>query len=148
MTIRAYIPFTVSELAAQWPHPTVSTAFAPDAAARALRGDDLEEAEWLAMSAAAAQAGQRAVEGHSPAELRAVLAVDVDPAHEEPIAPGISLVTIDAGDLDIASVHADEPAVAARLSGEAAHDERVYDEASLLWYAPAEVSGLLDTLAQ
>ncbi|WAL40352.1 hypothetical protein BRM1_00280 [Brevibacterium sp. BRM-1] len=145
-TLRAYAPLTLPQLAAAWPDPQIPLAYAPDAAGRALSGDDLEEAEWLALSAAAEHAAREAAAG---GRLRAVLAVDVTGAQETALGAGlVAVAPAEASEIAIVSAHLDEPGLAARLGRGQEADAQALSEAALLWYDPSELRDVLDGLPQ
>lgn len=138
--IRAYAPFTLAELRSTWPQTPIDHAFAPDAAARGLTGDDLEEAEWLALSAAAAKAGETGA-------ARAVLALDIDASTEQQLAPGLSLIRPTAA-THVISAHVDEIDVVTRLAEHPESAQEILQEAGLLWYDVSELDELIDSLAE
>src|SRR5699024_5698275 len=89
--IRAYAPLVGLTLARSWPPADPVAVFAPGPHERSLTGDDLELAEYRAMSAAAASLIDEALDAGSP---RAVVAVDVPEAvfaDAAPVVPGVVL---------------------------------------------------------
>ena len=72
--IRAYAPLVGRTFAGAWPLRDAVAVFAPGPQERRLTGEDLEIAEYRAMSAAAASIIDDALAAGSP---RAVIAVDV-----------------------------------------------------------------------
>ncbi|MCM1014112.1 MULTISPECIES: hypothetical protein [unclassified Brevibacterium] len=148
MAVRCYIPTTLAALAAGLQSVT---AVAPDAAAAQLRGDDLDEAEFTAMSIAAALAADEALgSGAESASPRVVVAYDApSTTGREPLAPGFDALTLTRVDEDrIVSVHLDEASdweaaieLAAAHGAEAAGDR--LGESDLLWYDRTELRDLL-----
>ncbi|MFE2656406.1 MULTISPECIES: DUF6912 family protein [unclassified Brevibacterium] len=148
MAVRCYIPTTLAALAAGL---QTATAVAPDAAAAQLRGEDLDEAEFTAMSIAAALAADEALgSGAESASPRAVVAYDAPATSgREPLAPGFDALTLTRVDADrIVSVHLDEAAewdaaleLAATQGTEAAGDR--LGDSDLLWYDRTELGDLL-----
>ncbi|WP_101651188.1 DUF6912 family protein [Brevibacterium ihuae] len=146
-SVRAYVPLTHRSLAAAWPHVSGALGFAPDERARRLRGEELEEAEWIAMAAAAEVVVDAAV-GERCA--RVVLACDL-PAdlRSRPVSAGVTALGPSALDpARVVSAHIDDPAVVAALPEDPAAAAAALRDSALLWYDVSEIDELIEALGQ
>lgn len=146
-TVRAYVPLTQRTLATAWPRITEALGFAPDARARSLRGEELEEAEWIALATAAevvldtavaARCGRVVLACELPADLRS-----------RPVSAGV--VALGPAALDpacVVSAHIDDPAVVAALPEDPAAAAHALREGGLLWYDVSEIDELIEALGQ
>lgn len=145
--IRAYAPLVGRTFASEWPVSGPLTVFAPGPRERLLTGDDLELAEYRAMSAAAASIADDAVTAGSP---RAIVAVDVADTALADAAEVVAGVIMGAAEVDprlVASVHIDDPEGFTELPED--HDAAVSALAGsdLLWFDSAEIGQLVELLA-
>ena len=148
---RVYVAGTLESLSTQW--GTLSTggtlhvlsAWAPACCEGSLRGEQLEEAEWYAMQAAAQISAVEALHRHVP---RAVLACDIDDYEERETVTidkktGISVDSVSGCDVrfnTIASLHRDDVdlfSTPGEITLEALH------ERGLLWYDRTEIDAVL-----
>lgn len=146
--IRAYAPFVGRTFASAWPLRGPHTVFAPGPQERRLTGDDLELAEYRAMSAAAASIADDAVTQGSP---RAVVAVDVPATaltDAAEVVAGVVMGTADVDPLRVASVHIDDPEGFAGLPEDRDGALTALAGSDLLWFDSAEVDQLVELLAQ
>lgn len=146
-TVRAYVPLTQHSLAAAWPQITEALGFTPDAGARSLRGEELEEAEWIAMATAAEVVLDTAVAQRCG---RVVLACDL-PAdlRSRPISAGVAAlgpVVLDPA--CVVSAHIDDPALVAALPEDPAAAADALRDGGLLWYDASEIDELIEALRQ
>lgn len=146
--IRAYAPFTGQLFAATWPMDDPVAVFAPGPQERRLTGDDLELAEYRAMTAAAASVSEDALRSGSP---RAVVAVDlpddaVSAATE--VVAGVVVGTATIDPLRTASVHIDDPEGFAALPEDRDAALTELAGSDLLWFDSAEIGQLIELLAQ
>lgn len=141
--IRAYVPLTEAALAADWPRLTSMIAFAPGAPARALTGEELEEAEWFAQFAAAQSVAEDAAAGRCG---RVVLACDVPGTlPTRGAAAGIDVLgPFDLHAADVVSAHVDDPDTTAHLPEDPAEAIDVLGESALLWYDASEIGDLVE----
>lgn len=151
MVVRCYIPTTVSALESDLFTMSGVTAVAPDAAARSLRGEDLEGVEFEALCIAAELATDQALTRRSP---RAVVSYDAeDSGPVDQIAEGFELRGLSIVDLDrVASIHLDDPEdwqqalnlVNAGTDSGAFDAARDYlGESDLLWFDVSELPNIL-----
>lgn len=146
--IRAYAPFVGRTFVSAWPLSGPHTVFAPGPQERRLTGDDLELAEYRAMSAAAASIADDAVTQGSP---RAVVAVDVRATALTDAAEVVAGVVMGAADVDplrVASVHIDDPEGFAGMPEDRDGALTALAGSDLLWFDSAEVDQLVELLAQ
>jgi len=146
--IRAYAPLVGLTLARSWPPADPVAVFAPGPHERSLTGDDLELAEYRAMSAAAASLIDEALDAGSP---RAVVAVDVPEAvfaDAAPVVPGVILAAAVLDPLRVASIHIDDPEGFAQLPRARDEAAAALTGSDLLWFSSAEVDQLIELLAQ
>lgn len=146
-TVRAYVPLTDRSLRAAWPHLTEALGFAPDVRPGSLRGEELEEAEWIALSTAAEVVLDTAVEQRCG---RVVLACDL-PAdlRSRPVSTGV--VALGPAALDpacVVSAHIDDPALVAALPDDPAAAADALRDGGLLWYDVSEIDELVEALGQ
>lgn len=146
--IRAYAPLVGRTFASVWPFAGPLTVFAPGPQERRLTGDDLEVAEYRAMSAAAASIADEALTASSP---RAVVAVDLPDAALADAAEVVAGVVMGSAEVDphlVASVHIDDPDGFAALPEERDSAVSALAGSDLLWFDSAEVDQLIELLAQ
>lgn len=143
MAVRCYIPTTLAALAAGL---SSAAAVAPDAAAAGLRGEELEEREFIAMDIAASLAATEALAAGGPRSARVVVAYDApDSADRQPLGGGCDLLALSAVDMDaVASVHLDEEEVwAEALTRDPESAAAGLADSPLLWYDRSELEDLL-----
>ena len=146
--IRAYAPLVGRTFAGAWPLRDAVAVFAPGPQERRLTGEDLEIAEYRAMSAAAASIIDDALAAGSP---RAVIAVDVPDevfAGAREALPGVVLAAAVPAPEAVASVHIDDPDGFARLPEDRDGAAAALLDSDLLWFASAEIDQLVELLAQ
>ncbi|MDK7748844.1 hypothetical protein QP572_00535 [Brevibacterium sp. UMB10442] len=142
MSVRAYFPLTVSEFRA-WPNVTPSIAFTPHPRTHGLKGDALDEVEWLAMSYAAAALEEHAAQA---GEGRVVLAADI-PAPKNTTDAGGNVLAFEPAQFDpskVVSAHIDDPDELSRLGSDAQANLSILRDTSLVWYDASEFRELIE----
>lgn len=146
-TVRAYVPLTHRGLAIRWPRIDQALGFAPDAGARGLHGEALEEAEWVAMATAAEMITETAAAERC---ARVVLACDLPAGlRTRPVSAGVQ--ALGPSDLDpcrVVSAHIDDPAVVAGLPADPARAGALLRDSALLWFDASEIGELVEAFGQ
>lgn len=140
--VRAYFPVTVEEFR-NWPNITPTVGFTPHPRTHGLKGDALDEVEWLAMSYAAAALEEEAARS---ATGRVVLAADI-PAPTQTSAVGNDVLAFHPTTFDpskVVSAHIDDPDELAKLGDDVQRNQRILQEASLVWYDASEFAELIE----
>lgn len=146
MSVRAYFPLTVSEFHS-WPNITPSIGFTPHPRTHGLKGDALDEVEWLAMAYAATALEEEAAR---TGEGRVVLAADI-PAPTNTTEAGGDVLAFEPAQFDptkVVSAHIDDPDELGRLTDDAQNNLAVLREASLVWYDASEFGELIELTSQ
>ena len=133
MKKRVYTACDFDEFAAVWPNLGERTVFFLTDSAAALRGDDLDYAEWRAMTAAATAAAASAA---SSGTARIVAAADVEVSGASTVDDQIAVGSASVPAASVVSFHVDE-----HLRHESTEDDLIQQD--LLWYAPSEIDHLL-----
>lgn len=134
MKKRVYTACDFEEFAAAWPNLGKRTVFFLTESAQTLRGDDLDYAEWRAMTAAATAAAASAA---ASGAARIVAAADVEVSGASNVDDQIAVSTASIPAASIVSFHVDE-----HLRHSSTEDELI--EQDLLWFAPSEIDQLLE----
>ncbi len=142
MSVRAYFPLTVSEFQS-WPNLTPTIGFTPHPRTHGLKGDALDEVEWMAMSYAAAALEEEAAR---TGQGRVVLAADI-PAPTNTTEAGSDVLVFEPAQFDpsaVVSAHIDDPDELRRLGEDPQSNLSILREASLVWYDVSEFRELIE----
>lgn len=142
-TTRAYVPLTLQDLARMWPELDQVVAWSPTPPEETSSKDDVEEAEYFAMLAAAASVVDAALAQGSP---RVVLACDIEPA-EDPASPVDGLLAHPGISVDptrVVSAHVDDPELVAALPADREEAAEALADSALLWFDVSEIAQLLE----
>lgn len=142
MSVRAYFPLTATEFQ-HWPHVSPPIGFAPHPSQAGLKGEELEEVEWLSMSYAAAHIEERAA---AEATGRVILAADVAPAQVFSSA-GEQVIAFTPRTWDsqhVVSAHVDDPVETQKLGANVEDNRAILNDAALLWYDVSEFAQLIE----
>lgn len=147
MSVRVYIPLLLTDLAAQWPLLEPAAGVGLSERARQLRGEDLEEAEYLAQLSAALMIAPAAARTRVP---RAIVAADIDELNgAQPLSGLLIRGQVPGADpRRVRSVHIDDPELIAGLADDSGTAAAQLSESHLMWYDVSEIPQLFELLEQ